>query len=353
MGLIKKDKDKVSTRRPYRKLTIDEVEKRDARKAKIWATERFLKMAEKNPQLERDYIQRLLGVEIKDPDPVMQLKQELDRKLTEHALAQIEADPELKEQYARMRLEELVGGAKRTKRRPSDDDSEDGLMLGNSGSFLDQLEEVEAIKERLGAGGKSTIAELVNKDTLPYILQFISSMTGKGNGEHAATTPADNRTIICSVDGKLQELTIEQYKQLSAKGQIQPAAFLNIEQPKGQAPALNQPQQTQPVVVATPPNSPELPAILNNLDLTELGGYLELAPEQFVELLVSQSQAGMTQADLLISYLTQTSYDDISKLITPYKDNSKVGQYVQKLLSESGKTWTDTVLAKLKEVCGA
>ena len=320
---------KKSGRKPYHKPTDEELEKKEARKEKQLAREKLLAQVKDNPELERKWIAKLMGIEIEPPDLVEQKKKEIKAKLVEEAYTQVNQDPELRRQYAEKLIGEIVGEV------PSR--GEYGSEYEGSGSAirqaLDELEDVEEFRDKLGIRPKEggILKSLVTEENVGELIKLLRGIVTK--------TPIEESTVVVKIDGQIRRIPESQFTQLEKTGRVTPIAAIEI--PKS---SIEQPEEKLVEAPKTEPKVPEF--VLSNLEM--LASYLELTPEEFVEELSGMKDAEPTY-QLLWTYLLATTPEAVVKLIEPYSKHSQVGMYVENLLSDEGKDWIKQVIGLIKE----
>lgn len=308
----------------YRRKTDEQIEKEQTRREKQWARDKLLEKAKDNPELENQYIAKLMGIEIKPPDPVAEKKEEIKSKIVDKALEKISKDPELAEQFVTRQIEEIVG----------ESTGKGTEFYGEPGSILrqaiEELEDVEEFRNKIGGKVKgSALGGLVDSETVKEILKTIQALK-------TGVIPQE-RTYVVQINGEPTEVSESQYRQLVQSGQIKPIAAL--EEAKGLPPE----EKVEPIKL-----EPELPEFIST-NLTELAGYLEQEPEDFITQLEYEVQAEIPHSQFLWGFLSNTTYEGIVNLVTPYREHSQVSVYVEKILSEEGKTWLEQVIVLIKE----
>ena len=299
---------------PRKRVTLDDAFEQavvhKAQKDKDWALNKALKK---------------MGLE--DEDPVKRQEQEIKATLVSEALKRIKSDPELLQQFTEKQVEKLVGGVSIT-------EGEDAYLGSPLEQVLQDLENMDALKEKLGAKG-GAFGGLVNAETITEILKTIRSMGGRG-----ITEAPPERTWVVEVNGQPTEVTEPQYRQLEQAGKLRPVAAL--EAPK-QPPKTEEVEETRQGIEP----EPEVPEfIVNNLDM--LAGYLELSPEEFVDELLAL-QIDSSEYSFVWNFLLNAAPEKIVEIIEPYREHSIVGAYVEKLLSDEGKVWIEGVMELMKE----
>ena len=333
MGFLSGNNKKKSVgRKPYHKPTDEELEKKEARKEKQLAREKLLTHVKDNPELERKWISKLMGIEIEPPDPVEAKKKDIKARLVEEAFTQINQDPELRRQYAEKLIGEIVGEI------PGEGRYEGGYESPGSAIMqaLEELENVEEFRDRLGIKPREggILKSIVTEEN---VNEFIKLLRGL-----AVKTPIEESTVVVSVDGQIRRISESQFKQLEQTGRVSPVTAiqsLRVEPPK-----LEKVEPPKPELPKAEPEIPEF--VLSNLET--LASYLELTPEEFVEELSTMKDAEPTY-QLLWTYLSATTPEAVVKLIEPYSKHSQVGIYVEKLLTDEGKEWVKQVISIIKE----
>ena len=334
----------------HKRTSIDPAVKQErAEKKVVW--DKFIEQMKKDPELERQFILKKMGIEAKPPDPTDKKRQEIRSKLVDEAFDMIGEDDDLRRQYAENVITEVIGEGKPRKRRGEPE------YYGEPGSSISQaLEEVQSLSElreklqdlgMVEGGGKGFFKGMGMKDVLEA-LPYISALMGKG--ELPQETGKPSRTYVVPVNGQYQELSENEYRKLVKDGKLQ------LEQPR--EPAQSEPTLTSPVQVgpdqAQPIQSkekevPELPEFLQGTDFTIVEGWLEQEPEYFVINLKAEVDSGVEESRLAWGFLTTADYKGLVEKITPYRQHPDVGALVQRVLSDEGKLWLERVLELVKE----
>ena len=307
--------------------------KRQPKTLKQILSDAFTKELNKNPELMQKisikHGAKELGIEFETKDPVEEQKLQIRAKIIERALKKIDTDPELAEQFVETQIGEIMGEGKDRGGRYEDYGySEPGSTIRQA---LQELEDVEEFRDRLGGNKGAGPGGIITESTVTEFIKLVRSMIGKDRVEEPS-----GRTYIIQVNGETREVTESQYKQLEAKGLIEPVATVKtLKEPKEEV----KPEESSKV-------ESELPEFFSLLPLDEIVAWIELPPEEFVEQI---SNNDVPSYQFLLEYLSKTTYDDIVKIISPYKDNSQVSYYIERLLSEEGKVWLEQVIALIKE----
>ena len=299
-------------------------------KDKDLARKKFWERAKENPQLEDQFISKMLGFEIKTPNPIEQHRQEIATKVVKLALEKIENNPELTERFVNTQVEKIVGET------PIGFEGE-GYQGSAISQALTEIKELDELREELGAGGKGNLlGGLVDSETIKKVIDLIISLKTTG-------VVTQEPIYIVQVNGQPTKVTESQYRQLEQAGKLTPIATLEMpkEQPEGEKPEEKLPGEISP--------EPELPAFLSTIALEEYSWMLDLTSLDFVIQLQSDLESELPYAQFLWDFLSKTDCDTIVGYVEPYKDNSQVGSYVEKLLSKEGKIWVEEVINLVKE----
>ncbi len=307
------------------------------RKERKWASDRLLKAAANNPDLERAIIKRAIGIDLSEIAPDESEKRQFQSEVSRQSLELIKNDPELSAQLAKERAYSILGLKLPPK---TENDGGDGCYSGNGGSLLDQVREVEELKRELGGNGGglgSAIKEIITPEVIVAFLDYLKGT--KNESSNVKTT----KVYVVQVEGELREVDETQFKQLINQGALKPVAELKAPPPKQEppkaetAPEIKEPEK--PLTLEAKTISPEILALIESI-----GSMLELSPEDFVEQLENDETS---QGKTIVLFLKNSDYNSIVKLITPYKDDPSVKYYADKIIK--GQEWIDKVLALLKE----
>jgi hypothetical protein len=339
MGLFSKKHKPVSRRR-----SAEQKERESLAKRRVYANEKLIEEADKDPQLRRKIIAENAGFTLPEEDPVYQQKRELENMLNTEAINTLKANPEMLQQMARKRISKITGV-------PLEDGEDNGMELPFEGdgdpseeSLIDRYHRLE---EEFGGRRSNFVLEFANTEMgkaigagLANLIPLLIAKGGNGNSHSEQPVVQEQKVKIYVVDGK--ELTEQQYQQLKAS-QSQPA----LPEAKPEVPAV-QPEQPIPVTDNIPklPVEPELPIQLDSLPLDLIGEILDDTPEAFLIRLEEESD----NKDLIKirAILTNNSYELILQVLQPFRNHSKVGLYVQKLETPEAKEWISTVTMLLK-----
>lgn len=398
MGLF--GNGKKPQKRGYRPYDPErERRKAEARKTKF-EVDSFIELAKANPEIKQQLVLKTYGLEIVAPDPIKEQEAEIKKAITKEALDEIKKDPELRSRLAKQTAENIVGSIGRVEYE--DDEPHDG-HLGNT---IQTLRQVRELKEELGVeesdnhkgGFFDTFKDPeVMREILKLIVPLVSP---KG-----AMPPSNGEPkVAVRIDGNDMLIPESQYHAMLQQGRIKPVQSLETVQaprlPASSVPPVNiAPSLSRPInMVPSPPPSPApvppptppkeinpprdfeppkavdkiespntiqpmdpapprvsdeetgtpLPAFFEFVDLDTLAGYLSMDPSEFVDQLESGSLEGVPSMSILHEYLCNSTVDSVTGMIAPYRDNSKVGRYVQQLMTPEGSHWLNEVIKILK-----
>ena len=332
MKFFTKDKPTQKTRKPYRKPSEDDVERKNQRKEKEKAREKFYKIARENPEVERQWVAKQMGIDLRPPDPDDEAKKSIRSSLIKAAHELINEDEDLKRQWAETMIPDIIGTSEGKRRRREEGPYGGGGFDSSIQELPELLDSLDALKDRLGnKSDKGILGNIFTEDNFGLVLKLLLGMTrGEGTG-------VDKRTYVVQIDGQTREVSEQEFKELKSQGLIQPVALIG-----GRKEEDTEPEKPQTKV-------PDLTEIANSFDLSMIDSYLEMEPEEFVLQLSSEVDSEIDQSKFLWGFLTKADYGGIVKFITPYKDNLEFGYLVEKLLSDEGKSWVERVLELVKE----
>ncbi len=332
--------NKPKTKKPYHRREPETPKEKQDKVEKKVAWSSFVKQMKDDPELEKQFVLSKMGIEVKPKDPAEQKRQELRATLIDEACKLIGEDEELRREYAETMIEEVIGETKGKGKRRGEPE-----YYGEPGSSISQaLEDVESLsdlREKLAelgmieGGGGGFFKGMGMKDLLAA-LPFIAQIMGKGE---APVAEQSLRTYLVRIDGQNQEVPELQYRKLLQEGKIQPVAVL--EYPKPEAPKVPVEEVSTEI--------PELPDFLQGIDFTVVEGWFEQEPEDFVINLKAEVDAELEESRLAYGFLTTATYEGIVEKITPFRTHPKVGNLVERVLSEKGKQWLIRVLELVKE----
>jgi len=345
--------------------------------------DRFTREVKANPELMR----RLAFIEaghpeLLDEDTDLKKKQkEIKKILTDKALTEIQNDAELSEAFVSQTIEDIVYGDKpkptrRGRSRHDEDEDFDGMgsPLSTIQQAIEDVSSLSELKDKLaelgliqntdekGFLGGIKLADILN--ALPTIQTFL----GKGNGNGAAPKQLPPmKTYIVSVDGKPVEFSEQQYLQYKHNQ-------ARITQAPSIVPSASEttPNEEPPIMVISPdapakPNQPELikqeqieptqskqsqfdiNILLDSIDFSIVSEWLTLEPSTFVDDLAANAQSGDDEGiAIFYGFLKEMEYEPLCEIMRK-SDKPEIKELLEKISTEEGKLWLETVLKLIKE----
>ena len=178
MGIFNNEEKKE--KKVYKPHAPKDPEKKQERLEKKEAWKSFLKQMKDNPELEREFVFKKMGITApKTQDPTEKQRIELKSALMAEATEMIKNDPELRRQYAESMIGDVLGKG-HTLRPGRHGDEEDYSMMppGSSiGQALEELESLGELKDKLAAlgmgGGDSKKSGFFEGITLKDVLGVV------------------------------------------------------------------------------------------------------------------------------------------------------------------------------------
>ena len=348
MGIFSRVKRTPTVRKPYKKQSEEDLDKVQKRKQKEFAWNKFVEEAKDNPEVLKRFVHEQMGIKIEDPDPVIVKKREFESALLDAALNQITNNPELLEQYATQKAEEIISGGGRPRRSRTNE----GEYIP-SGSpleeLVDSLDTIDALKDRLGGSqgsGGGILATLANSEAGKALAEGFMNLVVQGGLASKSGQVQEVPYYIVQMNGEMVKVTETEYKQLMVGGQIQPVGILGTvaPQPKTIKPEVETVSDMRTIKNEAPVievGNEDVDKVLEQTPLEELVGYLALSPDEFVDRLREESYS-IPRSALLLNFLSSATYDTIYDVFSPYAEDLRVGEYVTKLLEN--RDWIDKVL---------
>ena len=312
--------------------------KRSARRtsAKILSSmgeRRLIEKAEKNRDLLLNFALKEKGLEdiAKALEEAKKPKSIFNARVSELALKRLD-DPAYAEQF----VEGFVASAFGHEGKPVAGSEEFGYSPDRSGDgtpaqqLIEQMNDIEELKQKFGSGGG--LSGMLTPDVITSVIDLVKTMITKG--QSPVQGPQVERTYIIDVEGQPREVSEQDYKRLVESGQIKSVGMLSAPAP--------QPVTVPPEVKVT--NLPTESKIADPPMLAMIQDYINMTPEAFVNRITGEASAGIPYAIFLTKYLPTTNYDDLVKIIAPYKSSEKLGKYVEWVAGEAGKVWLEQVL---------
>jgi len=309
----------TKTRKITRRSDPEREKQRMLIKKTKFETDEFIKLAQSDPALKRQYILDTFHIKVPEEDPVKKAEQEINKQLLDQALEQIRTNPELAQEYAKRKLEEIAGSSTR--------EQGEGF-LGEDGSFLDRLDEVEAVKERLGGGNKGGLASEVILEiakNLPLILASMSQMNKPLQLEQSQVPQlpvASTRIYVVETSSGPVEMTEKEYQDYKKNQQDISARPV---------------PPAQPLTQSKPGMS---------LGIAEWVEYLDRDPSEFAQELLNRESIGNSQAEFVVKLVMLKSADEILTMLKPFKIREEYKEVVTQL--EGRKDWVEGVVAYIR-----
>lgn len=273
-------------------------------------------------------------------DPIKARERDIKKKMLDRAFAKIDSDPALIDRFTERQIEELIGAPK--PEEPEDYDDRSPVQR-----LLQELEDYEELKKKLGGSHETGLSKLLDKDVILEALKLLRGIS---------TEKAPQSRYVIQIDGQQRTVSEAEFKVLVAQGNLVPVAAIAAAKPADK-PATKEPPETVPdiprlEIPATPlseislvaPDS-ELPDVLRGLNFGELVQLLDKSPQEVVDMLAED-----VRGQVLLTVLGNMTYDGIVEKLSPYREHSVVGPYVQRILDPKTKPWAEELLKITKEL---
>jgi hypothetical protein len=374
--------DKPPEKKIYRKQAPKDPEKQQERLEKREAWESFKKQMKDNPDLEREFVFKKMGITAKPQDPTEKQRIELKSALMSEAAEMIKNDPELRRQYAESMIGEVLGekASKRSRRGEEDD----YLMQGPGSSIAQTLDDLEGLAElkskleALGMGGNGESKKgFFEGITLKDILSVVAMMKGgMGNGNGGQEQPPSENYYVVQINGKPTRVIESQYKKLIAEGRIKPMA--EIEGPKTPEKPVeaekvegdSEEPEIQPLISSgnkaekeKKPETvmsetlgvtlPSLDMILEFVDIATIESYIYMEPDEIISMLKTEVDKNSEPAQFVWGILTTTTYEGFMNILNTYKGDERMTKIFTELESEQGKKWVEAIITRVQEINNA
>jgi len=302
------------TKRPYRKPTSDEIDRKEARKEKQTARAKFQEMIKDNPEAERKWVSKMMGIDLEPTNPIERHKQAIDALVTEKALEEIKKDPELVKEFARRKLEDIIGEIS-----TEQDEGYDGSGYRDSplSQAIDTIDEYETLKGRLGAKS-GPLGGLVDAEVIKMALQsapqFLAAIQGK-------SLPVPPTKYLIEVDGVLHEMDAIAYKNLLEQRETK---RLEIGKEK---PGAEEEVESE--------LAPELEAEHPSFNLDFWTEYLDGDSSEVIFKLMELKETGDVQAIYVLDLFQKLDAMQVLTLLLPFKSNEKYKESIEKLETQT------------------
>ena len=312
----------------------------------------FLEQVKNDPSMKRQLIAKTFGLNLPEVDKAKENRDKIEATINEEALSTIMSDPDLKKRLAEKRVNEIVGAAE------EDDKDENGYEIGDPVSeMMDRLDQDEELKRRLGVRNGEGLSGLITPEVLTEIIKMIGPalMGMKAQqqqpqiqiGQEPARVTIREKIYVVQVNGENKELSEYDYKQYLAQGAIKPVQI---------ATAVSETPKPEPIKViepVAPPvqqlNEAPLPAFLTSPLIDDIGNIMELQPEEVAEYIQSQAiDPTNKSAQIVWEFVKNAEYNVIINSVQNYRTHSKVGSYIQRLMTPEGKIWFEGVVKEVR-----
>ena len=306
----------------------------------------FSNQLKKNPELLTEVAlkqgAKKLGITFEKLDPSAEQKRNLKSRVVDQALRKIEEDPNLTERFVDSQIEEILGEGSGNGRY--DDDIYPGSSLSQ---VLEDVDALEQLKEKLGGGSSSFASLFKDPAVATALLGLVQSIMGNNK------IGPQEKLYIVNVDGQDRGISESEFRQLQSQGLLKPVAMIEAPHPTVE-PDEEFPQPMIKKQILTEEHlsteeEPDISTISGIFDINILTGYIELPPEEVVEQLSYDFDAGLEHAKFLWDFLSSANYDNVVQLIKPYESNTEVSYIIGKILSDEGKEWFEKVVELIKE----
>jgi len=340
-------KQKSPTKR-YNKPTEDQLQAKQEREEKREAWTRLVKKMRENPELEREFILKKMGFELKPPDPEEVKQKEFRSRLIDEAMVMINEDDDLRRQYAEGMIGEILGGPKRGSSRRRDEPEDFYQMPGSSISqALEEIDSLAALKQKMeemgmsNGGGKGGFFGGLTMKDLVGVFPYLASMLGKGQPDQPQMQqPQSSRTYVVEVNGQKAELPEAQYLKMLQEGTLAPVASVK-HAPEAEKPEESAKPEPEPI------KSLEL---FHLLDPDEFLTWMETDPETFVLDMKTGADQKEDTFSFLWGFFSTVTNESILDYATRYKEHPEYGLLAEKILSDEGKAWLEKVLEMVNEI---
>ena len=374
MGIFNNEEKKE--KKVYKPHAPKDPEKKQERLEKKEAWEAFKKQMKDNPELEREFVFKKMGITAPKPqDPTEKQRIELKSALMAEATEMIKNDPELRRQYAESMIGDVLGkGHTLRPGRHGDEDDYSMMPPGSSiGQALEELESLGELKDKLAAlgmgGGDSKKSGFFEGITLKDVLGVVMMLKGGGmggNGDNGGNgKPQAENYYVVDINGKPTRIGEAQYNRMVTEGRIKPMAQIEapkkVEEPVSEDKEESEEPAIQPLIsgaTSKPATDtsiggfdlPPLDTILEYASIETIEGYIYKDPTELVSTLKIEVDEGSETAQFIWGLLTNINYEGLMNLVSKYKGDERVTTIIDKLESEDGKKWINDVLAKVQEM---
>ena len=330
----KPEKKKTKSHRSHYK-TSEEKEQEYARK-------RMAEKVKEDPSLENSYLNVILKKDILPiikEDPIKTKKKKFEEKLIDMSLSKLETDESIQEELTDDKMRELavgIGGGGRGYGGDFEYEGRGGRDREEM-SIMDKLDEVDAVKKRLGGGGLSS---LINAETLNNVIALVTTMMANRAGGGApqlgyqeqkmiAAPPVPpTRIYIVDMDGEQVELDEVAYRTYIQALKGEP----KVDNKGGNGKVEGE--------KSGEPNPFDISAWTEFIDSNETDGFISMVTEA--------AKMDDSNAATLITTLQNNTIDEFLELIIPFAEEPDYTYVIKQLNSDKGKDWLKKVMSGLK-----
>jgi hypothetical protein len=311
-------------------------------------------MAIQDPELKRQMVADEYKLKLPPKDPAGEQRKEMEALISSLVMKEIRENPELAKRVVDSRIAQLTN----QEAMVTGDEGEASYPGSAIGQVLDEMENLEQLKSRLGSGKSSGWADILkDPGVIANLLSTVQSIIRGASSQ--GTEPA----VIVEIDGQTVSMPESQFKKLQQEGRVKPVAMVESPKPDKDpqvgktAPKLtaqdNSPESTGDGAVentgsSTDDGSP-LPFPFSLVDLAELASYLDQTPADAVEQLKAKRLEGLAYAQFLWAILEIADPEALIQKAIAYKGHAKLGPYVELIASEKGREWLEEFLRLLKQ----
>lgn len=342
------------TKRVKRQPNAEQMSRNAELKRKRFVAESFIDMAKQDPEWRRQMVAEEYKLKLPSKDPAAEQRKEIEALLSGLVVKELKENPELAKRVVDTRIAQLTNPENFLEYADGEPD-----YPGNTiGQVLEEIEDLEELKTRLGSGKGSAWVDIFKDPQV--ITSLLSTFHSILRGSASQVTEP---VVMVQVDGQPRTVTQSEFQRLQMEGRVKPIA--TIELPKSdQEPGTD---EVIPQVMAkdkppepvhdklsgepgSPPNNePQLPLIFQLVDPMGLAGYLEQTPAEAVERLEAEKQQKKPYALTLWAYLETVKYENLMEELSAYKSHSIVGPYADLLLSDEGRSWLYEAIGLIKQ----
>lgn len=293
----------------------------------------LVKAMDEDPQFAAMIKERYMA----EANPAPDLSAQIDEKVAEATLQELDRNPELLQRAIARRVEAIAGKSK----------------AGSSTSDLEEeLDRLEALKERFGGDNKGSFLDaLKDPDVIKKGIDLVMGLTGKGQLQLSA--PQSRVYVVQRPDGSLVEMDAQGYRAfLEAQGKALPQSEIPPQEPlRPPSPSMPSPPVGGPSLESSA--SPLQPVAQKESPVLHLGPwleYLEGEPADFVGALRAEAELD-GNAKFGLELLKRNSAESLLALLGPYKASSdELRTIIEKL--EGKRPWLEEVCRVAKEEVG-